>query len=260
MLSLADTERRVRDALVDGDASGLVGLLVGGHDPSKRLAIHQRHYEISLTAAVVTKFPATSWLAGASFLTEAARDFVHALPPTAPCIAEYAAEFPTFVATRPGVERMPYLQDFAALEWAIGVVSIAIDEPTIGTHVLASADPALLPDFVLTVQPGVRYVEAAWPVDDLMRVYLSSRPPDTYEFEPAHTCLEIRGARGAFDIRRLDVGDFVFRREVMRGHSIGEAAQRTLDDVETWDPGACLSGIIAEGLVTAAVPPREHRP
>src|SRR5947209_20156342 len=84
MPSLDFVQARLRDAIVGDAAQGVVPLLVGGRDAAKRLAVHQRHYEASLIRALLDKFPAVTWLTGATFLTEAAQSFVHQQPPTAP--------------------------------------------------------------------------------------------------------------------------------------------------------------------------------
>jgi hypothetical protein len=140
MLSLAETQHRVRQAVVRGDPTALAGLLAGGGDPLARLKIHQRHYEASLVTAIAGKFPATAWLVGAPFLSAAAKVFVHDCPPKAPCIAEYGAEFPALLAERQEAERLPYLRSFAELEWRIGVVSIAIDRPALNGGALIRLD------------------------------------------------------------------------------------------------------------------------
>ena len=96
MLSLAETQLWIRRAVVDGDTAGIPPQLIGGRNPRRRLAIHQRHYRSSLVAAIRTKFPATAWLLGMPFLDEAAQEFVRQHPPATPCIAEYGEEFPAF--------------------------------------------------------------------------------------------------------------------------------------------------------------------
>jgi len=60
MPSLAETQLWIRRAVVDGDTAGIPPQLIGGRDPRRRLAIHQRHYRSSLVAAIRTKFPATA--------------------------------------------------------------------------------------------------------------------------------------------------------------------------------------------------------
>jgi hypothetical protein len=250
MPSLAETQHWMRNAVVGGDASSIAGLLVGGRNPLERLHIHERHYESSLAGAVVGKFPATAWLVGLPFVTAAARAFVHEHPPNAPCIAEYGHDFPAFVSVRPEAERLPYLRSFAELEWTIGLASIAIDYPPLDPAALGGADESVLPDLVFDVQPGVWYLSADWPVDDLMKLYLTNSAPGAFVFEPARMWLQIRGARGAFDLTRLDAGDFVFRKAVLDGHTIGAAAEQALEATSGFDPARGVSSVFAEALVT----------
>lgn len=251
MSSLAETQHRVRRAVVSGDTTALENLLVGGRDPLARLRIHQRHYEASLTTAVVGRFPATAWLVGAPFLTAAARAFVHDCPPKAPCIAEYGEDFPACLATGSEADRLPYLRSFAELEWMIGAVSIAIEHPALESNALVGLAEVVLPDVVLDVQPGLRYLRVAWPVDDLMKLFLANNAPSELVFEPAERWLQIRGARGTFDVGRLEPGDFVFRDAIVSGRSIGDAAERALAATDAFDPGRGLARLLAEGMVTA---------
>ena len=163
----------------------------------------------SLVTALLEKFPAVAWLMGSSFVTEAAQAFVHCRPPTAPCMAEYGEEFPEFLAGRAGAERVPYLRCFARLEWCLGQIALSVARPSLAMDALAAVGNDALPDVVLTLQPGLNYLEASWPIDDLMRLYLSETAPGQYRFEPADVRLELRGARGAFHIDRLDAGAFL---------------------------------------------------
>jgi len=101
VLALADIQLFFRNAVVTGDVAHIRALLSDATDPENGLGIHRRNYEVSLVTALLTKFPATVWLAGTSFVTEAARDFIRHHPPQAPCIAEYGDEFPRFLAGFP---------------------------------------------------------------------------------------------------------------------------------------------------------------
>jgi hypothetical protein len=179
MQPLADLQQRVRDAVVNGGDGSFLdpALLVGGTRPEVRLAIHYRHYETSLVTALLGKFPATVWLVGVSFVTEAARHFVREHPPQSPCIAEYGEAFSQFMAARPGAEGVPYLQDFARLEWHVGHVSVAVD--------------------------GVRRVHASWPVDTLLKFFLMDTAPDRLVLEPEDVWIEVRGTRGELEIDRV---------------------------------------------------------
>jgi uncharacterized protein len=252
MPSLLEIQREMRDAVVSDEAAGaLLPLLAGGRDPAARLAIHRHHYQASLTRALLDKFPAVAWLTGECFATAAAQAYAHEYPPTAPCIAEYGADYPASLASRGCAERLPYLRAFAELEWHLGQVSIAIDRPALAIESLASIDASDLPDHRLTLQGGLRYCAAAWPVDELIQQYLSGAVPGRYAFDPAEVYLEIRGARGEFRIERLAQPEFVFRSAIAGGATIGAAAERALYVDATFDPGQALLRLVSAGLAIA---------
>lgn len=215
-----------------------------------RFAVHRRNYETTLVTALLGKFPAVVWLVGSRFVNHAARDFVRRCPPTSPCIAEYGEKFPDFMAERVGAEHVPYLRWFAKLEWHLGRIALAIEHPSLTMDALAAVDRGLLPDLVPTLQPGLEYLEAPWPIDDLMKLFLTEATPDRYTFEPADVRLQVRGACGAFHIDRLDAGAFAFRRGIIEGQSIGAAAEHALDADATFEPGQALTKLVLDGLVT----------
>lgn len=104
MPALAEVQRDIRRVLVTGDDGDLGTFLVGGREPAKRLLIHRRQYETSLVKALLTKFPATQWLVGSPFVTEAARHYVREHPPRGPCIAEYAIVSRSFFPRLPPLD------------------------------------------------------------------------------------------------------------------------------------------------------------
>jgi hypothetical protein len=226
-----------------GETAGIAPLLSGD---GKRFTIHRRQYESSLVSALLGKFPATIWLVGEPFIAAAAREYIRRFPPQAPCIAEYGAGFPQFLAASAGAQRIPYLREFAELEWNVGQVSIAADAPP---ELLASIPSDELHNAALKVQGGVRYLQASWPVDVLMKLYLTDTAPEQLEFNAANVWLEIRGSRGTFDFTRLDAGEFAFRESLRKGRTIGDAIETALRVDAAFEPGQALVALIAAGLI-----------
>ena len=259
MLSLTEAQARIRAAVVESRAVDLAPWLVGGPDPVKRMGIYVRHYETSLVEALMRRFPAVVWLIGGTFVSEAARAFVHRHPPAAPCIAEYGEEFPAFLAGRVGA-RVPYLQWFGRMEWHLGHVALAIERPPLAMDSLSKIEPDALPDLIVSLQLGVRYLDAPWPIDDLMRLFIAETAPEQFAFDAGSVWLEIRGARGEFRINRLDAGTLAFRTLISQGKPIGAAAERALEIDATFDPGRALAMLVDEGLVTAITPPGNRAP
>lgn len=247
MQRLPEIQARFRDVIVHGETSGISDALIGGCHPEKRLAIHQRNYEVSLTGALLTKFPATQWLLGTRFLTEVARRFIRECPPRVPCIAEYGSDFPEFIGQC--ASQLPYVRDFARLEWFVGKAAIAVDQPAVDLNAFSQIESLL--DTFVTMQTSVQYLHTRWPIDELMTTYLTDEAPDQFEMTPTDVWVEIRGARGEFQWHRLEEEEFIFRRSLWQGSSIGDAAERALDTNARFDPGRALPSVLNAGLVTA---------
>jgi len=248
-LCLTDIQQHMREAVVTGRAEQIMPFLSAATDVRNRLAIHQRNYESSLVNALLGKFPGTAWLVGTPFLREMARRFVRESPPHAPCIAEYGEAFPNLFAQSPAADHVPYLCAFAQLEWNIGHVAIAVDQPALTIEELSEIDPSLLPQMTLTLQHGLRYMAASWPVDELMKLYLTETAPDHLQMEPSDVSLEIRGSSGEFHFNRLDAADFIFRSTIAAGERIADAAERALGTNPAFDFGQSLISLILSGFV-----------
>ena len=188
MPALAEIQSAIRDALVRDDRAALAPILSGGVYPERRLGIHQRHYVTSLTRAILDRFPATVWLVGSELVTDAAMSFVREHPPSKPCIAEYGESFPRRLGAHPAAASLPYLSQFAELEWHLGRLALATDE-----------------------SPNVHYLHLDWSLDELIGVYLSDIAPDTFPLRHEDVWLEVRGLRGTLEMQRLTTDEFLRR-------------------------------------------------
>ncbi len=250
-MPLADLQQRMRHAVVTGDPASVSPLLVGGRHSAKRLAIHLRHYEASLTAAVVGRFPATGWLMGSRRLEDAARRFVHDHPPTAPCIAEYGRQFPAFLATWPDTAHLTYVPAFAGLDWHLGWLAVSIDVDAVERDRLAAIDPTDLTIMGVRFQAGTHYLRASWPVDTLITMYLSEASPESWTFVDEELRIEARGSRGSFRFSRLKAGEYAFRVSLAEGQTLGDAASLALAIDPGFDSGVALLTLVDEQLITS---------
>jgi len=251
MRRLADAQRALRDAIVAGNSSTVMPMLVaqGGRDPTYRLSIHQRHYEASLVDLVEKRFPALRWLVGAAFLRAAALDFARQWPPRAPALGAYGQGFPAYIAARPGTEAMPWLAEVGALEWSLAEVAAEVTEPPLTVDALVAFEAVPLEALHFRLQPGLAYAAFAWPVDELVRLHLDGNPPEALRFEAGRVALEIHGARGTFAMRRLSEPDFALRRALAADAPVaaGLAAAESVGDA--FDAGGAVAALFSEGLV-----------
>lgn len=253
MPSLADVQSRIRDRVVlggDDDARWLVG----GSAPGRRLALHRRHYQASLIANLHDRFPATAWLLGDEAVITAAAAFVVDHPPRVFCMAEYGADFPDYLGCRSEQANRPYVAAFAALEWAVGAVSVAVSNAPLPVTWLTEQDPVTVGRTRLTLQPGVVHLQTDWAVDGLMQTYLSGSAPEQFTLSEESRWLEVRGSRGDVQLNALAESAWRFRTALHEGFSIEDAASAALDVDAAFDPGAALIHLFTTQLITSTCP------
>lgn len=250
MLSLAESQTIFRRAIVQSGDAAVPSMLLAPRDAATRFAIYRRHHRESLTRHIRGRFPTVEWLLGTPRMMDLAAAFARDTPPSAPCMAEYGLDFAGFLAADPIGQELPYLEDVALLDWHLGDVAVAVDFPALTISELARFHPDRLPDIALRLQPGVRHLESAWPVDDLVRVRLSESAPEQLAFAPMPVAIEIRGARGRFALSRLSPASLRFRATLVEAGTLGDAMQRALDTDPAFDISAGLASLFSEGLVT----------
>ncbi|MGH9236882.1 MAG: DNA-binding domain-containing protein [Vicinamibacterales bacterium] len=252
-MQTADVQRRFMHAMVSGEPPwAWDATLAGGACPARRLAIHVRHYRSSLTRAIVERFPATVWLTGSAFVAGAATAFVQGHPPERPCIAEYGERFPRSLARMPAASALPYLEQFATIDWHLGRLAIATDEPAVTS--LDDCGPDCIVDVRLRLQTGLAYLAVDWSLDELFAFYLSGDPPDQYEIRRERTLLELRGSRGDLSIQRLSGDAFTFRSALHAGIPLGEAETAALAIHDKFDLASATIALMSERLIIAVEP------
>jgi hypothetical protein len=150
-----------------------------------------------------------------------------------------------------------WLSYVARLDWHLGSLSVAVEEPPLAIAALAELSPGTLLDARLRLQPGLVLMQADWPVDELVHLRLGGGAPERLQFDPLPVCLELRGGRGKFALQRLAPPDYAFRRALRDGRRLGIAAERALGADRIFDLSSALARLFAEGLV-AAIPAHEE--
>jgi hypothetical protein len=101
-------------------------------------------------------------------------------------MAEYGESFPQHLGAHPAAASLPYLSQFAELEWHLGRLALATED-----------------------SPHVHYLHLDWSLDELIGVYLSDTAPDAFPLRHEDVWLEVRGLRGILEMQRLTLDDFL---------------------------------------------------
>jgi hypothetical protein len=247
----------------DGGArSGGAGIAVetvaaDGLRPEARLRIYRHHVFTTLTEALRSTFPVVCRLVDERFFAYAADRFIAGTPPAAPCLFEYGAAFPDFLAAFPPCRHLEYLPDVARLEWAMNVALNADDAAPLDPAALGAVPAANAGRLVLHFHPSIALLESPWPLDRLWTANQpESDPEEVVDLGAGGVRLEIRRRGDDVVWRTLDPATFAFRRALADGRPLEEAAGAALAVDAGFDLAAGLHDLLLEEAVVGwALPP-----
>jgi hypothetical protein len=165
---LRELQRDFAQHLLEGAALP-AGVLPDGLTLQARLSVYRNHVALSLRQALRTTFPVLHRLVGEEFFAALAKSFVAAHPPSSPCLAEFGAALPDFLANFPPATTLPYLPDVARLEWALNEAWHSALQPSLAAAALAEIEPERMAAGALALQPSLRVLSSPFPIDAIWR-------------------------------------------------------------------------------------------
>jgi hypothetical protein len=251
MSGLPELQAAVRTAVLGGDEAAACGLVHGdGLPAAARLAIYRHHVVTTLTDVLAGTFPVVRQLVDPRFFAYAAAAYLRVDPPASPCLFEYGATFPDFLAAFAPCRHLAYLPDVARLEWAIHAAFHADDAPGIDPIALATVAAPAAGRLRLRVNPAVTYLRSAWPVDRLWEAHQEGGRPDGVRLDPGDVCLEVRPtAEDDVVFHRLAAAAFVFRRALASARCLDAAAAEAVGEDPAFDLPAALANFLADAIV-----------
>jgi hypothetical protein len=250
MPTLPELQRGVRDALLAGDdAAADLGIAGDGLAPAARLAIYRHHILTSLTAALETTFPVVVRLVDPRFFRYAADRYVREQLPAGPCLFEYGASFPDFLASFPACRPLVYLPDVARLEWAINAALHAADAAVLtvaGLRGIARAGAGHL-----ALHPSVTLLRSSWPIDRIWRANQPGAPDQTVDLDAGGVSLQVWRRHGEAVFRALTPPAFALRAALADDGGLVAAAAAALATDPDTDVAALVREAVHEGSLTA---------
>lgn len=248
MPSLPELQHDIRAALLGDDPRAPRAIVADGLAPEARLAVYRHHVLTSLTAALEATFPVVVRLVDHRFFRFACDRYVRAEPPAGPCLFEYGATFPDFLAAFEPCRHLPWLPDVARLEWAMNAALHAPDAEPVTTDALRARPAGTLEALDLALHPSVTLLESAWPVDAVWRANQEGGDGVAdLDGGGVRLCVWRLGDDVVF--RRLTPATFAFRRALAPEGRVAAAAAAALDA----EPGADLAGLVREVLDEAVL-------
>ena len=246
MPALRELQTLFKASLLVGDEEAVIQQIESdGLDPRARLAVYRHHILTTLTAVLESAYPVVCRLVDRRFFAYAADAFIRRHPPVGPCLAEYGAAFPDFLAGFPACDGHPYLPDVARLEWAIHRASQSPQAEPLDHARLRSVDPADMPRLTFAMDPSLSLLASPWPVDRIWKAHQDGDgPAEPVDLGAGGVCLEVRAAGESVTLHTLEAATYAFRDALARGLTLGQAASLALESHPFFD----LSGGIQELL------------
>jgi hypothetical protein len=252
MPTLPDLQSDFARALLSEDAGGVAPAVLGdGLTPAARVRVYWNHVFSSLTDALEATFPVVCRLVDRRFFGFAADRYIRSHPPSGPCLFEYGATFPDFLAGFPPCRDYPYLGDVARLEWAMNSALHAEDVVPVAPKALGAVSPEDLGRLTLRLDPAASWLDSPWPVD---RIWRANQPDSdggaVVDLAAGAARLEIRRRDDVVTMRRLELVGFAFRSGLARGDTLETVAARALVEDPGFDLAGALRSLLDETLVT----------
>ena len=251
MASLRELQAGFRAALLEGDERIIAPHVADdGLTASDRLAVYRHHVFTSLTATLEVAYPVVCRLVDRRFFGWAADRYIRAHPPAGPCLFEYGAGFPDFLAAFEACAHLPWLADVARLEWAMSAAVHAPDAAPLDREVLRALDPGELAALTLRLEPSVTLVASRWPVDAIWR---ANQPgaDGIVDLGLGAAQLEIRRVGDDVVFRALPLATFAFRAALVGGGTLEDALGKALDVAPSFDLAGEIRALLDERLLVA---------
>lgn len=235
---LRELQSGFRAALLDGDERAVTAVIgADGLGSSARLAVYRHHMFTSLTAALESTYPVVARLVDPRFFRYAAHRYVRDHPPSSPCLFDYGAALPDFLAAFEPCRHLAYLPDVARLEWAMNAALHAPEAPAI-------APEALRATAAVALHPSVTLLTSAWPVDAIWRSNQPGAVDEAVDLLAGTVRLQVWRAGDEVVFRGLSPAAFAFRAGLARTGRLEHAAAAALGA----DPAADLVTLVREVL------------
>jgi hypothetical protein len=249
--TLRDLQRRFAAALFDTASEQMSAeVRANGID---RLAIYRGQLHAVFARTLALEFPVIERLVGGAYFRQLALQFQAAHPSRAGNLHHIGAPFPAFLRDRFRGGDYDYLNDVAALEWALQESAVAADAPPLDPQVLRSIAPAGYAQLHFALHPAARLVSSTYPVLAIWHAnQAGSAARGTIDLASGQTRVLVhRGAQGV-GFHVLSAPECALLGAFAENSCLGTALEAALKEDAAFDLGSTLRRFVVLGAFTDA--------
>ncbi|MCE2573005.1 HvfC/BufC N-terminal domain-containing protein [Motilimonas eburnea] len=216
--------------------------------PQQRMQIYQNNYLVSCTDALKATYPLTQQLVGNECFTQLARQWIKLYPPASGNIIEYGEGFAPWLTSQERLESLPYLADFAALEWRVEQTCHAeLNESPFPFTELAEVDECRFGLLAFQLAPQYRLVASDYAIGDIYHMLQKQQVEALDFYRPQHLLLQ---KQSDFSVTLHPVEPLAYQ------FLVACQQQKTLETIAqtmAMDPSLYLQRFIQQGVLSRFV-------
>lgn len=218
---------------------------------SDRLSIYAEGYFARLAETLSADFVSLQKILGEESLLKLLADYLKAHPSSLPNIAEVGQHLPHFLKNYEMTREHEYLEELAALEWAVIESFYGDDFPKINPDALKNIPAETWPDARFILDSSVKILNYRWPVNEIWNQRKSQNLEDVIaQFSKKDSWLLVfREESGSVLVRSIDQASFQVLEWMQERIPLGEICERlsTMGDLPPlmeWFSGWVHDGIV----------------
>jgi hypothetical protein len=250
MTTLARQQQALLSYLFDRPQMEAKNILAGYAQASwlRGMQVYQANGHALARNALRAAYPVLAQLLGDKSFDVLAELLWHADPPRRGDVSQWGGALAQFLHNSEPLTDAPYLQDVAAVEWALhraaGAADCAVEPESFA--LLQNHDPAQLH---LVLSPGCTILRSPWPVASMVNAHLSGHPT----LERVGQMLRTGAVENALvwrvglkpQLRTAQTAEANLLGALLDGHPFGVALDLAPDlDISDWLPMAVKTGLL----------------
>ena len=251
MLALSNDLSVFGSAIVRGEAiSPLIDTAYQHYLVSTAIDIYRNNYCGNLHDALASAYPVINQLVGDDFFRFLARQFIAQYPSCSANLHHFGAELADFLTTFAPAQKLVYLADVAALEWACHRAYFADDAAMLDINKLAQIPPEQYSDLIMRIHPACQVVRSRYPINAIWHAHQSGESGDFHiELNSGASIALVSRIADVVQVNELEEDYAAWLHEIEAGRAMGVATDSTLERFPDFDLHAALLKLVRQNIL-----------
>jgi hypothetical protein len=250
---------------LDDDLAALVRTIVRHDAPSMRITarypnysvdvameVYRNSYRGNLHDALAGAYPVIEQLVGKDFFRRLAREFIGQHPSISGNLHDYGAGMANFIAAFESVQKLVYLPDVAALEWACHRAYFEEDVAEFDIATLANVPPEHYADLILHLNPACRLLRSRYPIAAIWHAHQPGAPVDfRIDLEAGPCNALVSRKEGVVQVNALSDAEAAWLQGIWSGMPLGAATVAVLQQYSGFDLQSALLKLLQRGALSS---------